>query len=248
MRYLFADIETSPMLVYTHYIGSKVSINPVQIKEYKKVICISYAWSDEPISKVHTLKWDKNQDDSKMLMDFNEVAKSADVIIGHNAQAFDIRELRTAIALRGLADAWCETPVFDTLKDYRRMFRLPSNRLDAIGGQLNIGRKNSTDFQLWIDVSNGCKKAMTRMVKYCEQDVKLLRKIHKRLAKYVTPSIKDYNTAHTIMSRQPSECKECGNTLSFIKYGRYTYNKQMYQKWLCKMCGKVNMPEKDRDG
>lgn len=242
-RILYFDIETSPMLVWTHYIGHKVSINPQQIWEDKRIICIAYQWSDE--NKTHILKWNtKTNDDRKMLKDFNKIAKQADLLLGHNGQNFDVKEIRTAIALRGLAESWCETPCLDTLKDCRRSFRFPSNRLDAIARSLGLGHKDSMCFQDWIDVTLGDEKALKKMLKYCKKDVKLLIEVHKRLDYYVPPTMKDVGLRR-LKDREgfPKSCLECEGT-EFIKYGRYKYLGQEYQKYLCKSCYKVSMPAK----
>jgi predicted PolB exonuclease-like 3'-5' exonuclease len=241
MRVLYFDVETSLMQVYTHYIGSKVSIQPSQIKEHSRIICICYKFSDE--NKVHELHWNEDQDDSQMLAEFNKIAEQADALCGHNGQGFDVKEIRGAIALRGLADAWCETPCLDTLKDYRRMFRFKSNRLNAIAQHLGLGHKDPMGMQDWINVSNNVPGSLEKMIKYCKKDVKLLESVHKRLAKYVTPT----NTEVRMLKMNKSfdfNCKECGDR-KFIKYGMYTYKGQSYQKYLCKSCSTVNMPEKD---
>lgn len=236
-RILYFDIETSLMEVYSFYIGQKVSISPSQIKTPSKIICIAYKWSDE--NKTHILKWDKNQDDSKMLSKFNKIAKEADFLCGHNGQNFDVKEIRGAIALRGLAETWCETPVIDTLADCRRMFRFKSNRLDAIARSLGIGHKDPMSLQDWIDVNNGSQKALNKMLKYCKKDVILLEKVHKRLDEYVTPNAKRLMKSSKCLGK----CTEC-ESKNLIKYGTYTYGGNKLQKYLCKDCHKVNMPEK----
>jgi predicted PolB exonuclease-like 3'-5' exonuclease len=244
MRVLYFDIETSLMQVYTFYIGNKVSIQPNQIKEQSKIICICYKWSDE--NKVHELRWDpKTQDDSKMLAKFNKIAAKADALCGHNGRGFDVKEIRGAIALRGLAEAWCETYCIDTLGDYRKMFRFKSNRLNAIAQHLGLGHKDPMGMQDWINVSNNDPKALDKMVKYCKKDVKLLEKVHKRLAKYVTPTMTESKLLR-LKKTANIKCKTDGcDSKSFIKYGTYTYKKQNYQRYLCKKCSIVNMPEKD---
>lgn len=250
-RILYFDIETSPMLVWTHYIGSKVSINPCQIEQHKRIICISYNFSDEPIDKVRRLTWDqKTQDDTKMLLKFNEIARKADLLKGHNAQSFDVKEIRSAIALRGLAEAWCETPCLDTLKEYRRTFRFTSNRLDAIARHLGIGCKNRTDYQLWIDVVNGDRKALKEMGQYCDQDVKLLRQVDERLYPYVKPTANEYNLMYNVVIDDiPPVCsnENCNNDRRelFIKDGNKTIKGRLYKRYMCKLCGSRVTPRRD---
>jgi hypothetical protein len=243
MRTLFFDIETSLLEVYTFYIGNKVSIAPSQIKTHSKVICIAYKWSDE--KQVHCLNWDaKTQDDSAMLAEFNEIARNADALCAHNGAGFDVKELRAAIALRGLATSWCETPVIDTLRDYRRVFRFKSNRLNAIAQHLGLGHKDEMGLSDWVGVSNSCPKALAKMIKYCKKDVTLLEAVYKRLEKYVPQTEAVRRLAHTTKS-EVLVCPSCGGN-HIIKYGRYMYKKQDFQKYMCKSCYKVIMPEKER--
>lgn len=244
MKILYFDIETSLMEVYTFYTGSKVNIQHQQIKEYSKVITICYSWGHE--NKVHSLEWDmKKKCDAKLLSDFNKIANEADVIIGHNGDKFDIATLRARIAVLGLESPWCETCSFDTLKDYRRVFRFPSNKLDAIARMLGEGQKNPMSLQDWIDIQNGSDVALKKMVKYCKEDVRLLKRIHRRLDKYVTPT-EGNRKRRQMASTAVSECPECGGH-HIIKYGHYTYKGQCKQKYMCKDCYKVIMP-KDQAG
>lgn len=237
-KILAFDIETSPMLVWTHYIGRKVSINPQQIEKDSHIICIGYSWVGS--SKIDCIEWDENQDDSKMLIDFNDIAKDADLLLGHNGRNFDVKEIRTHIALRGLADAWCETPCLDTLKDYRRYFRMKSNRLDAIARSLGLGHKDSMCFQDWIDVVKGDDKALQKMVKYCKKDVKLLKDVYKRLDPYIPPSNMSM-IEHIDPKYKPEVCYNCGGK-DIIKQGIYSYKNIKYQKYLCKSCFKILKP------
>lgn len=227
-KILYFDIETSLMEIYSFYIGHKVNVLPSQIKTPSKIICIAYKWSHS--NKVEVLHWDKNQDDSKMLAKFNKIARNADFICGHNGQNFDVKEIRGAIALRGLADSWCETPVLDTLTECRKAFRFKSNRLDAIARSLGLGHKDPMCLQDWIDINNKCPKALKKMLKYCKKDVILLEKVHKRLENYLIPSQKSLMRPSTTLHK----C-ECGSD-NIIKFGTRTQNKKPVQRYLCKNC------------
>lgn len=282
------DIETSLMEVYTHYISSKTSLSYKQILKESKIISIAYSW--DGTNKYEVLSWDDG-DDSKMLEEFNKIAAKADFVCGHNAQGFDVKEIRAAIALRGLASAWIETPVIDTLTDYRRMFRFKSNRLDAIARSLGLGFKDLMSMDDWIKINEGVyaiklltklksflgaslagkityiatkiaypkceakdskeliqqyRDSLGKMLKYNKQDVKLLRSVRLRLAKYVTPPMSRLNVGKQTFDFKCVSCKG----VDFIKYGEYTYKKkgdkkaQRYKRYLCKGCSKINMPEK----
>jgi len=79
IKRLFFDIETSPNICYAWRIGYNLSLQPHDIIEERKIICISYKWENE--DKIHSLTWDKNQCDKQMLIDFVNVANTADELI-----------------------------------------------------------------------------------------------------------------------------------------------------------------------
>src|SRR6188768_903281 len=109
---LFFDIETSLLEVYSHYIGSKVSIYHNQIKQDKRVICISYKESGWKRPK--TLQWD-NGDDREMLREFQELASKYPVLIGQNGDEFDIKVLNGRMWVEQLP-AFKNILSLDTLK------------------------------------------------------------------------------------------------------------------------------------
>ncbi len=204
IKRLFFDIETSYHLVRSWRIGSKVHLLPMHIKEPKKIICISYKWQYE--NKIHTLKWSNFKSEKKMLKAFVKVLGEADEIVGHNGDKFDIRELRT----RCIANGVLMFPTYrtlDTLKKARQYFSFPSNQLDYIGRFLEVGRKLDHDgFQMWIDiVENKSKKALAKMIKYCERDVALLEDVYFVIAPYIY-----HNTNFAVLKGSEKwDCPEC---------------------------------------
>lgn len=90
---LFFDIETSPNIVTSWRIGYNLNISPDNIIHERAIICVCWKWEGE--DEVHSLTWDKNQNDKQLLKKFIKVLNSADEIIGHNGDRFDIKWLRT---------------------------------------------------------------------------------------------------------------------------------------------------------
>lgn len=183
MLRIFFDIETTPNIVYSWRTGGKISISPNNIIEERKIICLSYKWGHK--KKVYTLKWDANQDDKQLIVDFVKEIEEADQLIGHNGDNFDIKWLRTRAIYHGVYfPESIET--LDTLKKARKGFKFNSNKLDYIGKFLNVGKKQDTGgFDLWVKVMNGDKEALNKMISYCENDVVLLQKVYEKLEKYI---------------------------------------------------------------
>lgn len=184
VKRLIWDIETSPNIGFFWRPGYKLSIPAENIIKERAIICICYKW--EGAKKVHSLEWD-NGCDKKMIQEFLEIAKSADELIAHNGDKFDIKWFNGRCLIHNL-EPCPQWKTVDTLVIARRRFSLNSNRLDYIGKILFGEGKINTSFGMWKDIClNNCEKAMRKMVKYCKQDVKLLERVWKRVEPYHTP-------------------------------------------------------------
>ena len=203
---LFFDIETSYLLCRMWRVGKVNWVSHHQIVQDKKIICISYKWEGE--DKIHTLVWDKRQNDKKLIKEFIKVLGQADEIIAHNGDRFDIKEIRTRAIKEGLL-MFPRYRTLDTLKKSRKYFNFHSNKLDYLGEYLEVGRKQEHDgFQLWIDVVEGKNKdRLDEMVRYCEQDVILLEDVFSVLSPYI-----DHNTNFAMVSGgEKYHCPNCAS-------------------------------------
>jgi len=232
IKRLFFDIETSYIVARTWRIG-ETRLNHNQIVKDKKIICISYKWQHE--ERVHTLTWDKNQNEREMLSKFITVLGEADEVAGHNSDSFDIRELRTRCIDNGIL-MYPTYRSIDTLKKARQYFRFSSNKLDYLGEFLNVGRKLSHEgFSLWVKVvEENNKKALKRMVEYCERDVILLEDVYMLIAPYVT-----HNTNFSVIKGgELWHCPEC-TSKDVSMYKTYATPKGVIQRNMkCHDCQK----------
>ena len=72
---LFFDIEVSPNVVLSWRTGYNLTITPYDIIQERAIICICWKWEGK--DEVHSLTWDKKQNDKAMLKAFlKEVNKS----------------------------------------------------------------------------------------------------------------------------------------------------------------------------
>jgi len=181
-RRLFFDIEITPNLVVAFQIGPKVNLSIDNIVEERKVICICYKWSDD--SKIYSLVW-KDGNDKEVLEKFSKVLESADEIVGHNSDNFDIKHVRARCLYHDI-----KFPIklnsIDTLKMARQGYKFNSNKLDYIARFLGIGKKTDTGgLQLWKDIFlYNSKDALNKMVEYCKNDVDILEKVYICLQDY----------------------------------------------------------------
>ena len=142
------------------------------------------------------MTWDKNQNDKQMLKKFVKVLGSADEIIGHNINKFDMKEFRTRCIKQGVL-MFPNYRTLDTLTKSRSHFRFASNKLDYLGEFLGVGRKQDTGgYGLWVDVIiKKHKKALKKMVDYCKQDVILTEDVFAALMPYI-----NVNTNHAVQN------------------------------------------------
>lgn len=185
IRRLIWDLETSPNICFTWRAGFRLSIPAENILHERAIICICYKWEGQ--KKVHSLEWD-NGDDEACLRAFLEVAETADELVAHNGDKFDIKWFNTRCLYHRLQPP----PIYktvDTLVVARRRFYFNSNRLDYLGKFLfGKGKADTGGFQTWVDICmKNCKKSMKRMVKYCKEDVRLLERVWQEIEPYHVP-------------------------------------------------------------
>lgn len=202
---LFFDIETSPNVVFSWNVGYKLNIPPDNILKERAVICICWKWEGE--SKVHELHWD-NGDDKELLTKFSFILNSADEIIGHNSDNYDVKWVRTRCIYHGIP-MFPDYTQIDTLKLAKAGFRFNSNKLDYIGGFLGVGNKMDTGgFSLWKSIIlDNDEKAMAKMIKYCKVDVIRLQQIYNKLNVYS----KHKTHVGVLMGKNKCSCPNCGS-------------------------------------
>lgn len=199
---LFFDIEVSPNIVFSWNVGYEVNLGYQNIIKERAVICICYKYEGNP--KVYSLSWNKG-DDKEMLKKFAVILNTADEVIGHNGDKFDIKWVRTRCVYHGISI----TPYIksiDTLKESRGKFKFNSNKLDYIAQFLGLGKKLETNYDLWKDiVLKNSKKALNTMVTYCKQDVLLLEQVFQKINSYIPVK----TNAASQFSRSAITCPEC---------------------------------------
>lgn len=232
MNRLFFDIETSPNIVTTWRAGRDQWISPDNILSERGIICICYKWEGSKL--VHSLEWDKNQDDRSMVKKFLEIAEGADELVAHNGDRYDIRFLAGRALFHNL-DPYPEIKTIDTYKIAKRHFDLNSFKLDYIAQYLGLGEKVKTEYDMWIDILiNKDPSAMAKMVEYCKHDVALLEKVYHRLAKYAKPK----THAGVLAGLEKWTCPHCTSTEVIKSKTTTTAAGYIKHQMQCKGCGR----------
>ena len=230
-RTLIYDIEVSPCKGWFWGTGKQV-VGANQILEPGKIICISYKFLKE--KKVFNLSWDKNQCDKKMLEEFSKIVQTADIIVGHNGDAFDKKWVNARLAFHKLPTIKSSLTE-DTLKQARKEFKLPSFKLDYLCKYFNIGRKVVNKTDLWEKtVWENCRKNLAHMVRYCHNDVKILEKLYLRIYSHVSHKL-NMSAFHN----DATLCPHCSAKSGIMKNGFYYTKAAKYQKFLCTSCANI---------
>jgi len=180
-----------------------MNLGPHLIIKERKIICICWKWEGDP--KVHYLTWDKAQDDKAMLIAFSKVAEEADEMVAHYGDFFDLPWFRGRAVIQGLPPLPTYKTV-DTKAWASKYFYFNSNKLDYLGQVLGHGKKLHTEWELWEQVMNGSTQALAYMVRYCQQDVKLLEKVWHDLRFCVAPK----THAGVFSGLDKWTCPQCG--------------------------------------
>lgn len=232
-RVLIYDLETTPILgwVYGTY-----NTNVIDIEQHSYILCFSYMWLHEKkvrcVSQIDfpaRYKKDKT-DDYDVVKTLRNLLDEADVVIAHNANGFD-NKVGTSRFLVHDIPAPSPYRTVDTLTVARSKGRFSSNKLDMLGQQLNIGRKTkSTHGQLWKGCINGNRSDWDKMIRYCNQDVKLLHSLYLRLLPYISnhPNM-------AVITQKPHSCTRCGSHKIVQKGIRHT-NTRSYYRYMCTEC------------
>jgi DNA polymerase elongation subunit (family B)/predicted RNA-binding Zn-ribbon protein involved in translation (DUF1610 family) len=235
LKILFFDVETCPVLAWIWRTGYKLSISHDQIKKGQRfnIICICWKWYKE--KEVFSLDWGiHKQNSTKMIQAFTKEIEKADVVVAHNGDRFDIKQINTQRLLNHQAPiAWPTSE--DTLKQVKKYFAFPSYKLDYLAKVLGSTGKDQMCFQDWIDIVEGKKEpALAKMIKYCKKDVILLEKVFKSVEPFAKPKL----NAGVAMGTGRYACPRCGSTKSRSN-GRHITMTNQYQKRLCVECGHV---------
>ena len=168
MKVLLFDIETAPMVTYNWALHQEIHSTKF-VEEDWYVLCWCAKWLGDRKVICSSLPDDSEykpgyKNDLKMMQELWALMDEADVVIAHNAKAFDIKKVNARFLYHGMTPP-SPYKVVDTLLVARRYFKFISNKLDDLGEKLNLGRKTPTGgFDLWLGCLDGCKKSWKNMV------------------------------------------------------------------------------------
>lgn len=212
-KMLVLDIETAMMRVHGYTYRLKQYSDRLKSSWIDRPIwipCVSWKWiGSNVIGSVSVLN-DRARfeadyaDDYHVVKTMHDVINSADIIIGHNLDRFDMRQINKRFIKHNLPPM---RPIktIDTLKIARQVADFESNELRYLARFLGLQEKDESPD--WDLVAIGDPKEIEACVRYNRQDIRVTEQVYKRLIPYsrARPNIGNYQRGvhHSV-------CPVCG--------------------------------------
>lgn len=230
MKILGIDIETAPNLVYSWGLFNQ-NIGHQMVVEPSRVLCFAYKWFSEEGAEVG-FESEVAVSNANMMGVAHELLDRADVVVHYNGTRFDTKMLNREFLKLGWGPPAPYKQV-DLFKAAKKYFRFPSNKLDAILKELEIGEKvKHSGFALWKGCMDGDPAAWEEMESYARGDVEPLEELYLKIRPWMT------NHPNHGLYVDPVErtCTNCGSTK--IQSRGYAYTKTLkYPRYYCTDCG-----------
>lgn len=236
-KILFWDIETAPMQAWVW--GRKEQWIPQENIEQKWfIICASWKWEGkDEIHSVSVLDSKKrfkkdHTNDYRVLRQIYKTLEYADILVHHNGDSFDLKRTKT----RGLHHGLGPLPkikTVDTLKQARKHFNFPSNKLDDIAEYFGLARKHKVSMEDFIGCAKGDEEAIKRIIEYNKQDINIQEAVFQKIRPYI-----DIPNMALWMDIEHLVCPSCGSE-DKVNNGTSLTTSGKYQRHKCKNCRKT---------
>lgn len=227
------DIETAPSEAYVwNYWNANIGHN--QVKKYGHIMSFCGKWlGDDDITYVEN----RTKNDKKITKQIIKYFDQADIVVGHNGRAFDVKTV-TGRAL--VHDLQPPSPfrVVDTFLAAKKHFKLPRNSLECIASELGctekLKHKNYPGFDLWKACLDGDDLAWKEMEIYNIQDVQVLEEVYLKMR----PWMDGHPNLNPIQAEGRAICPKCGSGEIKRSYNKMAHTSTgKYQLYQCNNCG-----------
>ncbi len=223
-RILLFDIETFPNVSYTWQ--GKYEVDVIAFKEEWTMASFAYKYLDEKKIVCVSRRQFDDKTDKSVVSALYDVMSSADILVAHNGDQFDVKKTHARFIFHGLSPLKPPTTI-DTKKIAKRYFSFNSNSLNDLGVHLGLGKKvKHSGFELWEGCMKGCQKSWDLMEKYNKGDVALLEKVYKVFLPWIQN--------HPGLTKDG--CSNCSGN-NCVKRGFKLSKAGRRQIWQCLDCG-----------
>ncbi|HKZ43170.1 MAG TPA: ribonuclease H-like domain-containing protein [Candidatus Hodarchaeales archaeon] len=153
------------------------------------LVCCSVLPLNEEEPTTYSIKFEDHRDDRRLLKEVIEALSQFDILIGHNAKAYDLNWLESRAMYFGFPQlpSWL---VYDTYQASKTMaIKADSKSLGALGAYFGVKGDKTRVFKTdwsYIDspILDEFDEAMENIVEHCEGDVILNRGVFYALWRY----------------------------------------------------------------
>lgn len=206
-------------------------ITPHEVTEWPRTICLAWKWLEE--KPVHfSAEWEKGGYEG-MIRNAHRVYDEADVVVGHNLNAFDTKHLRTSWRDLGLTPP-APFKVVDTLTQARKWFGDESMQLVALTARLGIATKTDAyDVRTARAAVAGDKKAQRKLKAYNIGDIIASEELYLKLRPWM-----NNHPHHALYALDDDDCcQNCGGK-NLQRRGYEVVGVGKYPRFQCQDCGK----------
>jgi len=232
-RILVLDIETAPIIASVWGLfDQNIGLN--QIETDWHLLSFAAKWYGE--KKVFYEDQSKVKDienDKKLLQKLWTLMDSADIILGQNSKAFDVKKIQARFAFHNMPPT-SSFKQLDTLKIARKHFAFTSNKLEYLSNKLckkykKLKHSKFSGFELWKECLAGNKAAWAEMKKYNIHDTLATEELYDVL------KVWDNSINFNLYSSSTGTTCTCGSS-SWVRNGYAYTSVAKYQRYKCKKC------------
>lgn len=194
-KVLILDIETAPMIGYVWGLFQQnIPLNMLVRDWFILSWTAKWLGDDKIMYKDQRNKKGKDlENDKSLLVPLWKLMDEADIIIGQNSTAFDIKKLNARFLAHNMGVP-SEYKKIDTFLLAKKHFNFTSNKLEYMSKTFNTKYKKQdheefSGFKLWDECMKGNSKAWKSMEQYNNFDVLATEELFLKLAEFDRTSI-----------------------------------------------------------
>ncbi len=234
-KILFLDIETAPIEAHVWSLWeNNVALNQI-VKDWS-VLSWAAKWRGKsPVMYEDVSQQKDKRDDSKVIKGIWALMDEADIVVGQNSKAFDVKKLNARFIINGMQPPSSYRQL-DTKVMAKKAFGFTSNKLEYMADKLctkykKLKHKEFAGHEMWVECLKGNPKAWKEMEKYNKHDVLALEELYEKLIAW------DNTINFNVYHKNHSAACTCGST-HIVKNGNQYTNGGKYDRFKCMDCGK----------
>lgn len=231
-KILYLDIETSPKLAFV-WRFFKENIGAKQVQEHGHIMSYAAVWGDDDYA---IYQENRSKDDFEITLSLRNLLDEADIVVGHNLQAFDTKSINSRCLVLEIPPP-SPYKIVDTYISAKKYFKFESNSLEYLSQVLNVKHKKLAHskfpgFELWRECLLGNNEAWAEMKAYNIEDTFTTREVYYAMR----PWIDNHANLGVYIEHKIPVCPKCGSV--HLQHRGYAYtNTGRFRRFRCVECG-----------